>query len=247
VSKEIIPKPEERQEIILGADRPLIGYQDERREIHLARNVELTIPQAKPTLPLECGNCEAHIVVFYELSTPNTVECPACGTENNLMVCINCEREHQEGDQAFIALDVPYGSTVHDSLFDGPAYACSANCLVEAFKEDRFDAKGMWPTRQKLEYSPEFARSSVEEFGKLICSLYPLDSPETPQVNQIISAFNENLTADRVTESTLVLAITEMYDVLIQKYPVGSQDPAVSAVHDQLRKLIGQLMRVKFK
>lgn len=129
------------KEILLGPDRPLIGYQDERREIHLGRNVELFIPLERPTLQLSCEDCDEHLVVFYELSTPTKVECPSCGHENSLMRCIKCKSEWQTGDQGFITLDVPDGSRVHDSFLEGPAYVCSAKCLVEAFQGDIFDAK----------------------------------------------------------------------------------------------------------
>lgn len=133
-----------RKEIIMGAERPLIGFKDERREIHLASNIEMIIPLERPTLQLECQSCDVQLVVLYELSTPNNVECPGCGHENNLVKCVNCESEWQKGDQGFIELDIPYGSTIHDSLFDGPAYACSAKCLIEAFSKDDFEARGMF-------------------------------------------------------------------------------------------------------
>ena len=129
------------KEIILGAERPLLGYQNERREIHLRRNIELSVPLEYPTLLCSCNNCQEQLVVFYELSTPHSVECPDCGHKNMLMKCIGCGDEWHEGNQAFIEMDVPYGSRVHDSFIDGPAYACSTECLLEAFRDDDFNAR----------------------------------------------------------------------------------------------------------
>jgi len=208
-----------RKEIIMGADRPLIGYLDERREIHLADNVELSIPLEKPTLQVECQSCEEQLVVFYELSTPDRVECPACGHENNLVRCINCNAERQPGDQGFIELDVPYGSTVHDSFFDGPAYACSAKCLVEAFSKDDFEAKGMFADMivEPVERSFEPVADLMTSFFNSVKKGLGEGSAESVQLDSLVRQSIERLPKDtQITDEDLTSAFDEPFSLLAE-------------------------------
>jgi hypothetical protein len=211
-----------RKEIIMGAERPLIGFKDERREIHLASNIELMIPLERPTLQLDCQNCEEQLVVFYELSTPNKVECPGCGHENNLVKCINCSAEWQKGDQGFIELDIPYGSTVHDSLFDGPAYACSAKCLVEAFANDDFEARGMFADMVVEPVERKFGPVSelMDELFGLAREFFGEDASGIAELNRLVQAGTAKLPREGfISDALLSDAYVEPVEYVLKSFP----------------------------
>jgi hypothetical protein len=103
------------------------------------------LPEGWPLFFVDCENddCEAVITVSYKGAPPHQIACPDCGCEIVIYKCLNCDAHYEKSDQAFISCDVPYGSTVADSIF-GPAYFCSSKCIVEAFSKDDFNAKSMW-------------------------------------------------------------------------------------------------------
>lgn len=208
-----------RKEIIMGADRPLIGFKDERREIHLAEDVKVNIPLERPTLQIDCQNCEEQLVVFYELNTPSKVECPGCGHENNLVRCINCDAEQKPGDQGFIELDVPYGSTVHDSLFDGPAYACSAKCLVDAFSKDDFEAKGMFADMivEPVERSFEPVAELMTNFFNAVKKGLGEDSVESARLDSLVRQSLDRLPKDNpITDEDINTAFDEPFSFIAE-------------------------------
>ncbi len=100
------------------------------------------LPEGWLNFFLDCEQCEEEMKVDYKGAPPNSVTCPSCSSEIVIYKCLNCRARYEEGDQGFITLDVPYGSTVWDNMY-GPAYACSSKCLVEAFKNDSLNCKGM--------------------------------------------------------------------------------------------------------
>jgi len=204
----------------MGADRPLVGYKDERREIHLAEKVERIFPLERPTLELDCEQCEQDIVVYYELSTPHNVECPNCGHENCLMRCIHCKSEWQEGDQGFIEFDVPYGSTVHDSLFDGPAYACSSKCLVEAFRNDDFEAKNMFPRPEVVPRTYAAVTGSLNELFGQAREYFGDEHAEIAKMDALVESGLEKLSRDdEITDEMLCEAYAEPIRFVLESFP----------------------------
>jgi hypothetical protein len=222
------------KEIILGAERPLIGYQDERREIHLKREAEYTIPLESPTIELICGGCEEPLVVFYEISTPTKVDCPTCHHENNLMKCINCEAEWQKGDQGFMSIDVGYGSTVHDGLFVGPAYACSANCLVEAFKNDDFDAKGMFSDMivEMVERQFEPVTELVDKLFRLAKEYFGSDTSKIQELERMARTATDKLPrVGTLSDEMLNDAYLEPFEYVLESFPPNLEDDDAWRMH----------------
>lgn len=101
-------------------------------------------PEGMSTVEVYCESCTKTLVVGFTTTQPDSINCP-CSAKILLYKCLNCGVGHdrEAWDQAFLELFVPYGSTVWDSKYYGPAYLCSTRCLLEAFKNDSFDAKNM--------------------------------------------------------------------------------------------------------
>lgn len=101
------------------------------------------LPEGWLNFFVDCDHCHREIKVDYYWAPPKSFSCPFCEQEVVIYKCLHCGVHFEEGDQGFLVVDVPYGSSVWDCMY-GPAYFCSSAHMVEAFKNDEFQAKAMF-------------------------------------------------------------------------------------------------------